>query len=75
MNVKMTYDAENHQTGYILEYWSGGEWVNNGKHVYTYDANGNLAVEIYQSWNAGESSFQQPGLLRIVAWQQCPCRR
>lgn len=51
------YDLNNKMTLFIASYWYF-DWVNSWKSEYSYDENGNPALEIYYEWDNGNSLWE-----------------
>jgi hypothetical protein len=45
-----TYDANNNQTGEVLQIWSGSAWVNTQNYIYSFDVNNDISDEVVQAW-------------------------
>ena len=59
--LNYSYDVNNNLLGYEIQFWNFPGWKNNQKNVYTYDNAGNCLTELYQNWDATESSWVNDG--------------
>lgn len=45
------YNTRNQETEYLQQNWNGSAYVNEQREQYTYDAQGNITLELYQEWS------------------------
>gem|GEM_PF-2930681 len=49
--MELTYDENNRFISEIWQEFTGSEWINTMRLSYSYDVNGNIVSQLYESWN------------------------